>query len=84
MKTLALLPVALVLPGCVAQLAADIVTAPIKVASKTVDALTTSQSEADEKRGRELRKSEERAEKERRKAEKEARKRAKEMAEDGY
>ncbi|WP_428027941.1 hypothetical protein [Altererythrobacter sp.] len=35
-------------------------TAPVKVASKGVDLATTSQSEADEKRGRELRKREER------------------------
>ncbi|MBT8426394.1 MAG: hypothetical protein KJO02_00030 [Erythrobacter sp.] len=39
---------------------ADVVTAPVKVASKGVDLATTSQSEADEKRGRELRKREER------------------------
>ena len=35
-------------------------TLPVKVASKGVDLATTSQSEADEKRGRELRKREER------------------------
>ncbi len=49
----------LALSGCVARAAASIVTAPIKVASKAVDLATTSQSEADEKRGRELRKREE-------------------------
>jgi hypothetical protein len=37
----------------------NVVTAPIKVVSKTADVLTTSQSESDEKRGRELRKREE-------------------------
>ena len=47
---------ALMLSGCIAQTAVDIVTLPVKVASKTVDVLTTSQSEADEKRGREIRK----------------------------
>ena len=47
------------LSGCIAQTAVDIVTLPVKVASKTVDVLTTSQSEADEKRGREIRKREE-------------------------
>ncbi len=80
---LAMLP--LTLGGCIAQTAVDIVTLPVKVASKTVDVLTTSQSEADEKRGREIRKQEERdgkaarkAEKEARKAEKEAKKRARE------
>mgnify|MGYP000550549332 FL=1 len=47
------------LQGCVASIVSDVVTAPIKVVSKTADVLTTSQSEADEKRGRELRKREE-------------------------
>jgi hypothetical protein len=60
----------LALQGCVARMAANVVTAPIRVASKTVDVLTTSQDEADLKRGREARKTEERAEKERREAEK--------------
>jgi hypothetical protein len=46
--------------GCIARLAADVVTAPVKVVSKTADVLTTSQSEADEKRGRAVRKEEER------------------------
>jgi hypothetical protein len=36
-----------------------VVTAPVRVASKTVDWATTSQSEADEKRGRQIRKREE-------------------------
>lgn len=47
------------LQGCVASIVSDVVTAPIKVVSKTADVLTTSQSESDEKRGRELRKREE-------------------------
>jgi hypothetical protein len=51
---------ALALSGCmvgtVARTAVDVVTLPVKVASAGVDAVTTSQSEADEKRGRELRK----------------------------
>ncbi len=47
------------LSGCVARTAAAIVTAPIKVVSKGVDLATTSQSEADEKRGREIRRREE-------------------------
>ena len=46
------------LSGCV-SLVSDVVTAPIKIVSKTADVLTTSQSEADEKRGREMRKREE-------------------------
>lgn len=49
----------LILPGCVAKTAATIVTAPVRVASGAVDLATTSQSEADEKRGRELRKTQE-------------------------
>lgn len=55
--TIALLPLAL--SGCIVQTAADIVTLPIKAASRTVDVLTTSQSEADLKRGRALREKEE-------------------------
>ncbi len=46
--------------GCLAKAAVDVVTLPVKVASKGVDLATTSQSESDEKRGRELRKREER------------------------
>jgi len=64
MKSLAfaaMLPV--LLSGCVvgtvAGAAVDVVTLPVKVASAGVDAVTTSQSEADEKRGRELRKQDE-------------------------
>jgi hypothetical protein len=45
--------------GTVASTAVDVVTLPVKVVSAGVDAATTSQSEADEKRGRELRKQEE-------------------------
>ena len=46
------------LSGCVSTVA-SIVTAPIKIAGKAADLATTSQSEADEKRGREMRKQEE-------------------------
>lgn len=49
----------LLLPGCVASVVKDVVTAPVKIVSKTADVLTTSQSESDEKRGREMRKREE-------------------------
>ena len=53
----------LVLSGCVvgtvAKTVVDVVTLPVKVASAGVDAVTTSQAEADQKRGRELRKEEE-------------------------
>ena len=58
-----LVPVAAFLAGCVvatvAGTAVDVVTLPVKVVSAGVDAATTSQSEADEKRGRDLRKAEE-------------------------
>lgn len=54
-----LLAASVALSGCIARTAANIVTAPVKVASKGVDLATTSQSEADEKRGREIRKREE-------------------------
>ncbi len=49
---------ALVLPGCIAQTAIDVATLPVKAASAAVDAATTSQSEADEKRGRQIRRQE--------------------------
>lgn len=48
------------LGGCAAKTALDVVTAPVRVVSKGVDLATTSQSEADEKRGRDLRRREER------------------------
>ena len=57
-RTLLLLQLAL--GGCtVAKTAVDVVTLPVKVASAGVDAATTSQAEADEKRGRELRRQDE-------------------------
>lgn len=57
---LSLAPLAMILSGCLARVAADVVTAPVRVGSKAVDLATTSQSEADEARGREIRKREER------------------------
>ena len=50
---------ALALPGCLAKTAVDVVTLPVKVASSGVDLATTSQAEADQKRGREIRQREE-------------------------
>ena len=50
---------AMMLQGCIAKTALDVATAPVRVAGKAVDLATTSQSEADEKRGREIRKREE-------------------------
>lgn len=51
---------ALALQGCLARAAVDVVTLPVRALSKGVDVATTSQSEADENRGREIRKREER------------------------
>lgn len=60
MRILFALLAATLLSGCIASTALDIVTLPVKAAGAAVDAVTTSQSEADQKRGRELRKQEER------------------------
>jgi hypothetical protein len=60
LRLLALGLAALALQGCLAKAAVGVVTAPVKVMSKAVDVATTSQSEADEARGREIRKREER------------------------
>lgn len=53
------------LSGCVvasvADAAVDIATLPVDVAAKGVDLATTSQAEADQNRGREIRKAEEKA-----------------------
>ena len=63
MRALALLLLPLAVGGCavgtLASTAVDVVTLPVKVASAGVDAATTSQSERDEKLGREMRKQDE-------------------------
>ena len=63
MRILVLTAVIPLLSGCVvetvADTAVDVVSIPVKVVSAGVDAATTSQSERDEKRGREFRKQEE-------------------------
>ena len=78
MKALILIAAAaLPLSGCVgtiAKTAVSAVTLPVKVASKGVDLATTSQSEADEKRGREIRKAEEKRGRELREMEQRCRK----------
>ena len=51
---------ALALQGCLAKTAISAVTLPVKVASSAVDVATTSQSEADQTRGRQIRQREER------------------------
>ena len=59
MRNLILITLAFPLGGCVvgaiAGAAVDVATLPVKVASAGIDAVTTSQAEADQKRGRELR-----------------------------
>ena len=63
MKQLLLLFAGPSLSGCVvgtvASTAVDVVTLPVKAVSAGVDAVTTSQSERDEKLGKELRKQDE-------------------------
>lgn len=63
MKPLLIAATAFALSGCVvetvAKTAVDVATIPVKVASAGVDAATTSQSERDEKAGKELRKQDE-------------------------
>ena len=62
MRFLALfLPLALsaCIVGTVAETAVDVATLPVKAVAKGVDLATTSQSEADEKRGRAMREAEE-------------------------
>jgi hypothetical protein len=79
MRILILPVLPLALSACVvatvADTAVDVVTLPVKVVSSGVDAATTSQSEADEKRGRELRKAEEKAGREAREMDERCRKR---------
>jgi hypothetical protein len=81
MKALLLIPALLPLCGCivadVAKTAVQVATFPVKMASAGIDAATTSQSEADEKRGRELRKADERRAREARAAEESAKRAAK-------
>jgi len=72
MRNLLILLAVPLLGGCLARTAVQAVTLPVKAASAGVDAVTTSQSEADQKRGRELRKEDERRGREARKAEREA------------
>jgi hypothetical protein len=73
MRVLMALTMLPLLGGCIASAAVDVVTLPVKAASKTVDLLTTSQSEADEKRGRAVRKQEECLAREERRARREER-----------
>jgi hypothetical protein len=78
MRILFAIALASLLSGCIARTAVDIVTLPVKAAGAGVDAMTTSQEEADRNRGRAIRKQEEREAKERRRAEKEQRRQERE------
>lgn len=49
----------LITSGCVAKTLVDVATLPVRAGAKAVDLATTSQSEADENRGREIRRREE-------------------------
>ena len=64
MKPILVLALPALLGGCVvgtvAKTAVEVATLPVKVVSAGVDAATTSQAEADEKRGREIRREDER------------------------
>ncbi|HXH52192.1 MAG TPA: hypothetical protein VNH53_02020 [Sphingomicrobium sp.] len=67
MEKLIIAAAALLLGGCVVasavDTAVDVAKVPVAVVSAGVDAATTTQAEADEKRGRELRRMEERCRK---------------------
>lgn len=80
MRIILLLAAPVLLSGCLARTAVDLVTLPVKVVGAGVDAATTSQAEADQRRGREIREAEEREGREARRREREAR-RARERGE---
>ena len=82
MKSVILLALPLALDGCIARTAVDIVTLPVRAAGAGFDAVTTSQSEADQRRGRQLREEEERIGREARRREREERRRLRDQ-EDG-
>jgi hypothetical protein len=90
MRTLLILvPAPLLLGGCVVQQVAETAVAaasiPVKVVSEGVDAVTTSQSETDRRRGRQIREEEERLGREARQRERERsreERRAREQGED--
>lgn len=73
-RAIFLLPLPLLLGGCLVSAAKTIVTAPFKAGEVIYDTATESQEEADIKRGRAARKAEEQAERDARRAEKARRK----------
>lgn len=59
LRLLTLATAALLLTGCIARTAVDVVTAPVRAGAQVADWATTSQDEADRARGRQLREREE-------------------------
>ena len=82
MRMILLFAAPALLGGCIVRTAADIVTLPVKAVGAGVDALTTSQAEADQRRGRELREAEEREGREARRREREQRRERERAAQD--
>lgn len=82
MRLLILAASAFLLSSCLARTAVDIVTLPVRVVGAGVDAVTTSQAEADQRRGRQLREEEERLGREARRRERERRRTEREERED--
>lgn len=72
----------LLLPGCIARTAADIVTMPVRAGGQVVDWSTTSQEEADRNYGRKMRKQEAREARERKKEEERRRRECREAGAD--
>jgi len=60
MRIVLVLVASIVLTGCVAHAAYDVVTLPVRAGSQVVDWTTTSRSEADRNLGRKVRKQRER------------------------
>ncbi|WHO40530.1 hypothetical protein PMI04_008015 [Sphingobium sp. AP49] len=73
---------ALMLTGCIAKTALDVVTLPVKAGAQAADWATTSQDEADRNYGRKMREQEERDGKAAKKAEKERRRQCREAGYD--
>jgi hypothetical protein len=82
MRALILLALPVALSGCIAKTAVDLVTLPVRAVSAGVDAVTTSQSEADRARGRQVREEDERRGREARQAEERRRREARARGED--
>ena len=81
MRWMLLIALPVLLSGCLVRTAASVVTLPVKAVSAGVDAATTSQSEADERRGREMREEEERLGREARRRDRDEQRRAREERE---